>query len=122
MKLLREFTDMSEADRLSERLRAKGIMTHISSTNSKQLGAITTGAVKVGVWSVLNEQANDAIALLSNNKHSVENPLTEEQMQFLETESKMETATFVNGLIYKAVVALIAAFVVVALYSALSNS
>ena len=46
MKLLKKFTATSDAEALVERLRAKGVLVHISSTNSKQPGAIATGAVK----------------------------------------------------------------------------
>ncbi|WP_281213753.1 hypothetical protein [Shewanella insulae] len=85
MILLKEYESEIDAKSLAERLRAKGIFTHVSSRQSKRIGAFATGALKVGVWSVLDHQATDAIALLSNNRHQVENPLTEEEMVELET-------------------------------------
>ena len=95
MKLLQEYTDVSDAEHLSQRLRQKGVLTYISSKQSKQFGAHQTGAVKVGVWVVLTEQENDAISLLSNKKHQVEYVLSEEQMEKLELQAKdkMESAT-----------------------------
>lgn len=84
MILLKEYVSEIDADNLAERLRRKGVFTHVSGKQSKQLGALVTGAVKVGVWAVLDHQVKDAIALLSNNKHQVENPLTEEEMVDIE--------------------------------------
>jgi len=87
MILLKQYESEGDAARLAERLRARGVLTHISSIRSKRKGAFTTGAFRVGVWLVLDHQAKDAIALLSNKRHKVENPLTEEEM--VELESKI---------------------------------
>ncbi|BFM13516.1 hypothetical protein R50072_36690 [Simiduia litorea] len=90
MILLREYENEVDAKNLAERLRAKGIFTHVSSRQSKRIGAFATGALKVGVWSVLDHQAKDAIALLSNSRHQVENPLTEGEM--VEIEAKINSS------------------------------
>ncbi|GAA3916748.1 hypothetical protein [Litoribacillus peritrichatus] len=55
MKLLKEFTSISDAEALAEKLRQKGVLTHISNTNSNQLGGHATGAIKVEVWVVISE-------------------------------------------------------------------
>ena len=122
MKLLKEFTSTSDAEALVERLRAEGVLTHLSSTNSKQLGAIATGAVKVGVWAVLNEQVNDAVALVANNKHVVEFALTEEEMLHLESQAKESVAGPVNSVLIKLAVAFAAIIIMVVAYNVLSNS
>lgn len=87
MILLREFTSEIDAERLSQRLRVRGILTHVSGKQSKQLGALVTGTVKVGVWAVLEDQTGDAIALVTNNRHQVVSPLTEEEMLEIEAQA-----------------------------------
>ena len=61
MILLKEFASEIDADNLAERLRAKGIFIHVSGKQSNQLGAFVTGVIKLGVWAVLDHQANDAV-------------------------------------------------------------
>jgi len=90
MILLKEYVSETDADALADRLRAKGVLTHVSGRQSQQLSAFVTGAVKVGVWAVLDHQAKDAVALLSNNRHQVVNPLSEEEM--IDLELKMTAA------------------------------
>jgi len=122
MKLLKEFTSTSDAEALVKRLRAKGVLTQLSSKSSKQLGAIATGAVKVGVWAVLNEQVNDAVALVANNKHIVEYALTEEEMLQLESQAKESMGSSVNSFLNKFAVVFISIIIMAVAYSVLSNS
>jgi len=105
-----------------KRLRAKGVLTQLSSKSSKQLGAIATGAVKVGVWAVLNEQVNDAVALVANNKHIVEYALTEEEMLQLESQAKESMGSSVNSFLNKFAVVFISIIIMAVAYSVLSNS
>ncbi len=91
MKLLEEFEYESDARRLSERLRYKGVMTFISSTRSHQIPTISRGrAPTVGLWAVLEHQYEDAFKLLSNKDHEVKEPLSFEEMDFLEAQSQKE--------------------------------
>ena len=122
MKLLKEFTSVSDAEALVERLRKKGVLAHISSANSKQIGAIATGGVKVGVWAVLDQQVNDAAALVSNNKHIVESALTEVEMLHLERQAKEGLAGSVNSTLNKLAVAFAVIVVMLVAYNVLSNS
>ncbi|WP_406829131.1 hypothetical protein [Microbulbifer sp. ARAS458-1] len=101
MKLLKQFESEVDAKTLSERLRHKGILTHVSSLNSFRLSSYATGSLKVSVWVVLSSQENDAIALLANKKHKVSCPLTEEQMVALERKSKAAVGIYLNtGALY----------------------
>jgi len=122
MKLLKEFTSLSDAEALSERLRKKGVITHVSSTHSKQLGALATGAVKVGVWVVVNEQTHDATALLKNNRHTVATALTEEEMKLLENEGAKQVTRTVNTALNKLALVVVSIILLVVAYSVLSNS
>jgi hypothetical protein len=122
MKLLEEFTSLSDAETLSERLREKGILTHVSSVHSKQLGALVTGAVKVGVWVVLNEQVHDAKALLKNRHHNVANPLTEKDMEALDSKAANQISRTANTVLNKLAIAVATMIMLVVAYSVLSNS
>lgn len=122
MKLLKEFSSISDAESLVKKLRAKGVLTHLSSMNSNQLGAIATGAINVGVWAVLNEQADDAMALLSNNNHVVEKSLTEEEMLYLESQANESVTGSVNSVLNKLALIAIAILILVVAYSVLSTS
>lgn len=86
MILLKEFDNLIDAESLAERLRSNGVLTHISGKHANHLGPAVTGAIKVGVWVVLDHQAQDAKALLINTQHQVMQPLTEEEMIMLEAQ------------------------------------
>ena len=62
MKLIDEFESAHDADFASLNYREKGILTHVSSRHSNSL-RIITGAMKVGLWVVLEDQYQDAIEL-----------------------------------------------------------
>ncbi|MGH1472584.1 MAG: hypothetical protein ACRBCS_15490 [Cellvibrionaceae bacterium] len=122
MKLLKEYTDLSDAENLSERLRRKGILTHVSSKNSKQLGSFQTGAVKVGVWAVLNEQENDAISLLTNKNHKVECQLSEKEMDSIEVKAKNNITGSTNKVLSTLAIGSVSIIIFVIMFNVLSNS
>jgi hypothetical protein len=84
MKLIALYDDIGEANQHSLLLRQSGVLTHVSSSNSYMLSQIKTGALRVGLWAVLDEQITDAKSLLENPNHIVKTALTEEQMLDLE--------------------------------------
>lgn len=88
MILLKEFDSLIDAESLAGRLRSSGVLTYISGKHANHLGPAVTGPIKVGVWVVLDHQAQDAEALLINNEHQVKQPLTEEEMITLEAQGK----------------------------------
>jgi len=90
MKLLKEFHSEVDADNLSERLRGRGILTHVSSKRSHRLSTAKTGALKLGVWGVLPQQYDDAYILLSNKKHKPTYMLSPEEILELEYQTKLE--------------------------------
>lgn len=122
MKLLKEFTSLSDAESLAERLRNKGVLAHVSSKGSKQLGSPVTGAVKVGVWVVLNEQFKDATGLLTNKKHHVEHQLSEEEMKNLESMATEQMKGSINKILNKLAIALASIIVMVIMFNVLSNA
>ena len=78
--------------------------------------------LKVEVWAVLNEQVNDTVALLANNKHVVEHMLTEEEMLHLESLAKKSVAGSTNSALNKLAVVFVAILILVVAYNILSSS
>tara|TARA_R110002111_G_scaffold100371_1_gene155448 strand:+ start:100 stop:456 length:357 start_codon:yes stop_codon:yes gene_type:complete len=96
MKLLKEFSTLSEAEDTRRQFREQGVLTNIESDGTSQLYGIAGSAVKVGLWVVLNDQIADAEALLANPQHEVAYQLTEVQMQSLESQGKAQMASLVK--------------------------
>ena len=97
MQLIGEYYSISEAEQVQRMLREKGILTHISSARSYNLSGYVTGAFKVGLWSIFDNQYHDACLLLAGDQCIVRHPLTEEQMVELDSVSKRQSP----GLILK---------------------
>ena len=116
MKLLKTFKDQSDADHLARHLEAKGVMAHVSSKYSRSLSSGQTGALTSEVWIPLDFQFDDAIGILQNRSHKVENPLSAEQMRELRAASseaiksalKAGTTRVLNYLLSALVVAFLA--------------
>ncbi len=87
MKLIQEYSSEFDAESASEKLRKRGILTHISSVQSHRLSSIKTGTLKVGLWVVLNNQYRDGCKILAKKQCKVRNPLSEEQMREIEREN-----------------------------------
>ncbi|EDY86119.1 hypothetical protein GP5015_2029 [gamma proteobacterium HTCC5015] len=84
MKLIAEYIDLMQAEDAALRLRAVGILTHISSRHSFVLSGFVTGTYKVGLWAVLDLQHDDATAYLNDEEHLVTSGLSEEDLIALE--------------------------------------
>ena len=113
MKLLREYIDSSDAQRLSERLKGKGIMVFISSSKSHRIPMTSGGSPKVGVWAVFDFQYNDAVELLTNKKHKVRQPLSFEEMKRIEAQASQEFSSKFRGALRASLTYTLAAFLLV---------
>ena len=80
MKLIEQYTDLHEAQADAVQLEANGIAVHVSSSDSHSLSKAQTGAYEVGVWAILEEQFEDAKALLNNPDHRVTTGLDDQAM------------------------------------------
>jgi len=87
MKHLRKYNDLYEAQSAASRLRAFGVLAFVSNEHSRTHSFITD-AFSVGLWVVLDTQYSDPMALLDDENHIVENPISEEAMLRLEAEAK----------------------------------
>lgn len=115
MKLLRQYQYSSDAERVADKLRNRGILCHVSSKQSHSLGPYS-GVVSVGLWVVLNSQYRDALAVLDNPRHKVENPLAEEEMLELEAYAATRVAKVAERYLYPVLVVLSFALIVFFVY------
>ncbi len=67
--------------------------------------------IKIGIWVHLDNQYEDALALLENRQHVVKNPLTHTEMQSLKSEAK----TYLSNAVEKAIKVLLICIVVLSL-------
>lgn len=89
MKLIAQYQDTINAERVSARLRRKGILTYVSGRRLQIAGlARYTGAFKIGLWAVLPDQYEDARILLENRRHEPAVVLSADEMERLERESR----------------------------------
>jgi len=95
LKLISRFDIAEEAEDASQFLESRGVATFVSSKRSHRLGRLFTGALHVGLWVLLDDQAWDAERLLRDPEHKVSNPLSQSALMELKAgvESKDHTYT-----------------------------
>ncbi len=110
MNLLAQFNDVSQAEELSYELRERGVLTYVSSSNSFKLSSAQTGAVKVGLWAVLDEQYQDAKSYLDNPSHKIVTAFTQEQLVEIEQEFTAAQSKSAQKTVEKALAFIVGAF------------
>ena len=100
MKLIAQYDETVDAERVSDRLRRKGILTFVSGRGLQVPGVSRySGAFKVGLWAVLPDQYEDAEILLKNRRHEPAVVLSADEMERLERESKASlSASFTRSM------------------------
>jgi len=93
MKLLAQYSDSLDAEGVSERMRRAGVMTVVTSKRSHNLSRFKTGAFKVGLWAVFDDQHDDAVQLLKNKRHKPGRVISLDEMKELENAAKDQFAT-----------------------------
>ncbi len=101
MKLVTEFFDLSEAERVSDRMRSAGVMTVVTSKRSYNLSSVKTGALKVGLWAVFEDQYDDALQLLHNHNHKPKRAISLADMNEIQELSRIETSNRLQKLFEK---------------------
>ncbi len=81
MKLLTQYETESEADVASIRLEQKGIATFVSSRRPMGFPLGTIGPPMIALWVVLDDQFDDATALLFNPDHTVVHALSPDEIE-----------------------------------------
>ena len=110
MKLVTTSRDRLYIAEKSSFLRSKGILTSLSGENAAQIGYPASS--ELGLWVVINEQYEDAIACLNNENHEVQAPLSPEQMLELEAASSNWFSTAIDSFGNKLALFLVIAFIV----------
>jgi hypothetical protein len=69
MQLVTQFIDPSDATAANSRLRKAGVMTEITSLDPHIMTSSRTGALRIGLWVVFEDQFDDAVQLLEDPDH-----------------------------------------------------
>ena len=69
MQLVTQFIDPSDATEANSRLRKAGVMTEITSLDPHIMSSSRTGALRIGLWVVFEDQFDDAVRLLEDPDH-----------------------------------------------------
>ena len=69
MQLVTQFIDPSDATAANSRLRKAGVMTEINSLDPHIMSGSRTGALRIGLWVVFEDQFDDAVRLLEDPDH-----------------------------------------------------
>ena len=69
MQLITQFIDPSDATEANSRLRRAGVMTEITSLDPHIMSNSRTGALRIGLWVVFEDQFDDAVRLLEDPDH-----------------------------------------------------
>lgn len=121
MRLLMEYSNLSEAKLVANNLRKRGILTFVSSQHSAAVLTLLTGAGRVGLWVVFDKQFSDAAKIVAGIPCKVERPLTEEDMREIEFASKHTAGQlfqkFINAAILGLIIFVLAIFILVNLLS-----
>ncbi len=86
MRLLARFETRTEAAERAAFLRAHGIATHLADVTLPRMHRVQGGKAAHSLWVLFESQYDDALALLKNPDHPVEQRLSKAQMNILETE------------------------------------
>ena len=87
MRILARYPTRSEAEERAAFLRAHGILPHVTNTASllRAVG-LRKDRSQAALWTVIEAQHDDALALLANPDHEVDAQLDPEQLAQLEAE------------------------------------
>jgi len=80
MKLVRDFTERDMAFSFAKRLRRKGIPNHIAMFRGNNTHRYGGGPKTWAVWTLIDNQHDDAIQLIKNKGHKVQSPLSEPEI------------------------------------------
>jgi len=80
MKLVTHYVDPGEASGVCARLRAAGVMTEVDSVDPHIVRPSKSGALRVGLWVVFDDQFDDALQLLGNPDHVPQRRISLDEM------------------------------------------
>jgi hypothetical protein len=101
MKLVTEFFDLSEAEKTSSRMRSAGVFTVVTSKRSYNLSRVKTGALRVGLWVVFEDQYHDAMQMLDNYNHKPKRVISAVEMNEIQDLAGAEISNSMKKLLQK---------------------
>ena len=113
MKLIRNFDRVEDADEASMLLASRGIVTHISSRNTKLLATGFLWFIKIGLWAVLEHQHQDAQKLLDDDQHVVSTGISSQQMQTFSEVAGERVFQMLNKALYVGIALIVVMIVVI---------
>jgi hypothetical protein len=96
MKLVTLYVDPGDAVEASTRLRQAGVMTKITMVDPHNIKPSKSGAQRVGLAVVFDDQFDDAVQLLENPDHTPKRIITSNEMH--EIESSGRRSLFEQGM------------------------
>ena len=91
MKLIYQSSQRAEIEATKILLESRGIPVYVSNEDTNRNLSYMSIALKLGIWVVFDDQYNDAIALLEDDTHEVENPRNIEEYYSVLEEVQKDT-------------------------------
>ena len=88
MQLVTQFIDPGDATEASTRLREAGVMTEITSLDPHIMSSSRTGALRIGLWVVFEDQFDDAVRLLEDPNHVPQRVISLSEMSKIKSTAK----------------------------------
>jgi hypothetical protein len=103
MKLIENCNFSGNLSEVANYLTQRGILVSTTDDYANLPGkSYATRNVKIGIWIHMDDQYDDAIALLKNKNHTVKNPLSIDDMQELKEQAKKNFYSFTIKIAIKA--------------------
>jgi hypothetical protein len=88
MHLVTQFIDPGDATEASTRLREAGVMTEVTSMDPHIMSSSRTGALRIGLWVVFEDQFDDAVRLLEDPDHVPQRVISLSEMNKIKSTAK----------------------------------
>lgn len=88
MQLVTQFVDPADATEANSRLRKAGIMTEITSMDPHIMSRSRTGALRIGLWVVYDDQFDDAVRMLEDPDHVPNRVISQEEMNSIKSTTR----------------------------------
>jgi len=112
MKLLKHYSYASDAEEDAARLELRGIPTHVTAKYSQSMSRLYTGALKAGLWILLDDQYEDAYKFLNNSKHKITTGIDQQEIHRIKKLAKPRVYEALNiAIIYGVILALVLLFI-----------
>ena len=97
MKFLQEFENVEAAEIVVTQLRQVGILSHFSVDGSSTKGGILPDRHFISLYTVLENQHEDAVAYLTNKNHSVTTGLSKQEIENIDKSLKDGASASLNN-------------------------